>query len=371
MSRKEENIKNENAGFDWKGQFPNVPEQVHRSVVNTLEQLEEKKKTVSFRKKRLVLAAALVALIGTTAAAAEYVQWHERAVSDLHNPSQEMQNKFTDLGLASNQENAVTVEGVTVTMEQVIQGENTLYFLLKLTAEEPIIGGWGFRDYQLRTEDGEIVQLVPGSLRVAFYSDEPDEESLTKEGYLSLTFGSDIAGKLDYERLMVCLTDYIYDTNYIPTESSEELAGKIEGCWELPVTLSPEAAKKLTKVYEMDVEVPLDAKPYKVKEVTITPFSIDMLLEASDDEEKIQEYAEKYESWSTGNVMEQRKKAFQGVKYADGTIVDLAWVYSGGMSTSYEKAQSYWHADFMTPIDSENVTALLFGENYEISIELP
>lgn len=370
MNRKEENIKNENVGFDWKGQFPDVPKQVHQSVVNTLEQLEEKKKTVSFRKKRMVLAAALVALIGTTAAAAEYVQWHERAVSDLHNPSQKIQNKFTDLELASNPETTVTLEGVTVTLEQVIQDENTLYFLLKLTAEEPIIGGWGFRHWQLWTEDGKLLTLMPSHQYTAFYNDTPDGAGWTKEGYMSLIYGSDDIGKLDYERLVLCLIDYDYDRNYLPVESSKASTGTIRGRWELPVTLNPEAAKQLTKVYETDVEVPLYAKPYTVKEVTITPFSIDMLVEASDDEEKIQEYAEKYGSWD--NIEDLYARGFRGVKYADGTIVDLSRKYSGGMSTSYEKGkQAHWHVYFNIPLDSENVTALLFGENGEICIELP
>lgn len=369
MSKKFENIT-----FNWKEQFPDVPKQVHQTVVDTLEQLDEAQTSlVGIQSKRfswkrgMVLAAALVALLGTTALATEYFKWDEKAVRDFHNPSQEMQDKFTDLGLASEGGDSVTVEGITVTVVQTVQDEKTLYVLLKVTAEEPIIGGMGFLKDEFLTDEGERLRLIPGGERCSF-DNNADWGTLTKEGYLALTIWSNDVGKLDYDYLTLCLTDYYSGTVPLYAAYGE---GVIRGCWKLQIPLDAAAAQKLTKVYEVNQEIPINAKPVTVEKITLTPFSVDMIIEESKDPEKIKEYREKYDRW-----FENEGGYIYGIKYADGTVLKFfdediqIPCCRYGYWVSYDDGKGTIDAKFRTPVDVENVVAILLEKDGEVCIEL-
>lgn len=381
MNKKSENIKNGNLDFDWKGQFPSVPEQIHRSLVNTLEELPNA--PISSNKVRIgktalwkrvaVLVAALVAVLGTTVAASEIFKWNERTVWYLRNPSEEIQNKFTDLGLTSIEGDSATVEGITVAVEQVVQDENTLYVALKVTAEEPIIGGWGFLKCQYVTDEGETLNLIPGTERCSFYNDSHSsqshaEEPLTREGYMFYTIHSHVVGKLNYDHLTLRLTDYNYSQYYTPV-TAEEKEMFIEGCWELSIPLNPDSAKQLTKVYEVNQEVPMNAEPVTVKEITLTPFTLSIVGEASEDKEKRKEYSEKYDKWYPADGFFGHKSIY-GIKYKDGRVVDLSHNTAGLSTSSGVGAKREYYGEFNTIVDTNNVAAILFGENGEISIEV-
>lgn len=384
MNKKSENIKNGNLDFDWKGQFPTVPEQIHRSLVNTLEELPDalqdapisskvKSSTTALWRRGALLAAALVAVLGTTVAASEIFKWNERTIRYLHNPSEEIQNKFTNLGLTSIGGDSATVEGITVAVEQVVQDENTLYVALKVTAEEPIVGGWGFLKYQYVTDEGETLNLIPGTEKHSFYNDSysrqshAEEEPLTKEGYAFYAIHSNVVGKLTYDHLTLRLTDYNYSQYYTPV-TAEEKEMFIEGCWELSIPLNTDSAKQLTKVYEVNQEVPMNAEPVTVKEITLTPFTLSIVGEASEDKEKRKEYSEKYDKWYQADGFGQ--KCIYGIKYKDGRVVDLSHNTAGLGTFSGVGAEREYYGEFNTIVDTNNVAAILFGENGEISIEV-
>lgn len=361
------NKKFENITFNWKEQFPDVPKKVHQTIMDTLEQLDEAQTPLAgrqrkkvFWKRGMVLAAALVAILGTTAIATEYFKWNERVVRHFHNPSQEMQNKLTDLGLTSEGGDSVTVEGITVSVVQTVQDEKTLYVLLKVTAEEPIIGGWGFLKDEFLTDEGKRLILVPGGEYRAF-NNGADYGTLTKEGYATLTIWSDDVGKLDYDYLTLSLTDYTYNSEY-PLHGE----GVIRGCWRLQIPLDAAAAKKLTKVYEVNQEIPIDAKPVTVEKITLTPFSVNMIFEESKDPEKIKEYREKYVRWS-----ENEGGCIYGIKYADGTVLKFFDEDISRPRCKYGYTSSgTMFARFDTPVDVENAVAILLEKDGEICIEL-
>ena len=71
-------MKNKN----WYGEFPEVPEHVHQTVLSTLAGLDDRKvKKVKRMKKNkiIILAAAMTAVLGMTVSASEIFKWNKQA----------------------------------------------------------------------------------------------------------------------------------------------------------------------------------------------------------------------------------------------------------------------------------------------------
>ena len=110
-------------------EFPEVPDCVHQTVLETLGQLEEKgreRKPVK-KMKWIILAAALTAAFGLTVAAAELFDWNPAAAENFGEPIKEVQDKLTMDGVAKEQEISATDNGITVTAVQTMNDENVFY----------------------------------------------------------------------------------------------------------------------------------------------------------------------------------------------------------------------------------------------------
>lgn len=128
-------------------------EQFTAEVLSALAQLEnqEDKKMRNTRTKTMksrtivILAAALVVLLGTTAVAAEFFKWNEKA-ADIFVAEPERQDRLAVEQVAQEGGQSVTDNGLTITAVQTIQDSNCFYALFEVAAEDTglvIDENWG------------------------------------------------------------------------------------------------------------------------------------------------------------------------------------------------------------------------------------
>ena len=277
---------------EWKfeQEFPQVPTCVHQTVLETLENLNEKQKEKQIKKtKWLILAAALTAAFGLTVAAAELFDWNPKAAETFGEPVKEVQNTLTMAGVAKEQKISVTDNGITVTAIQTMNDENIFYALLLVTAENEMIDGSGY----FGNPDPQLITKNPDAfcnISMGFF-DMPIAEPST-QGYYEVYALKNIEEEWQEESITISLENYSYDIFNKPkveqTDFMDCTSNLIEGKWELTLPLGEIQTDNTVKITE-PVQVAMQGIPVTIEELTLTPLAIKISYSLADVEKLHQE----------------------------------------------------------------------------------
>lgn len=261
--------------WTFEQEFPEVPASVHQTVLETLNNLEEKRKRRPMKKtKWLILAAVLTATFGLTVAAAELFNWQSKTVETFGEPTKEVQNTLTMEGVAKEQEISVTDKGITITAVQTMNDENVFYALLLVTAEEEIIDGSGYfgnPSPQLFTKNPDAFCNISMS-----FQDTPIGEP-SKQGYYEIYALKNIWEEWQEDSVTISFENYSYDIFNKPKEELTDFtdctSSVIEGKWELVLPLGEVQTDNTVKIKE-PIQVSMQGVPVTIEELTLTPLAL-------------------------------------------------------------------------------------------------
>ena len=332
---------------NWNDAFPEVPEHVHQTVLNTLAGLEDRKvrKVKKMRKSKIViLAAATVAVLGMTVGASEIFRWNDKA-AEIFVADEEQQTALVMGQIAREEYQTVTDNGLTIQAIQTIQDSNCFYALFEITSED------------------ESIQITSDHDMDFMIDHQGDEDSFSM---LSWDF-------VDENRQPVSNSRYFEITGTKMTPGSEDLnmsirftslnapGGKamegehlLEGNWEF--TLNLHAAESVC--YELDRECQIAGCTVTVRRVELTPISVRLVC----DEEGVRQLEE-----SEGIDLDQADSLqslfVNGIRYQDGTVVEEMGYQE--LSAGYENGDYTKTARLSSVIDVDKVSALLVGESMD------
>lgn len=337
---------------NWSSEFPEVPEFVHQTVLSTLEELNcGKVKRVKHMKKRtiVILAAALVAILGTTVSATEIFNWNERA-TEVFEAEEEQQKELVMDQIAQEEYQTVSDSGLTIRAVQTIQDINCFYALFEITAENKemqIVPGSNMSfsiDYQ--GKENPISMLGCG------FVDE-NRQKVSNSRYYEI-FGT----KTDTNKEDLNMTIQFTSLD-APEEKALEGTKVLEGSWEFSLNVHTVDAV----CFEVNKEYQVAGCNVMVKAVELTPISVKLICDESSARE-----LEKLEGINIDQADSLRSLFINGVKYNDGSIIEEDGFQE--LSVGFENGNYEKTARFSRVIDVEKVSALLVGENKE-EIELP
>lgn len=338
----------------------NMPDSYIAYIGQVLDRLPDKmdeKKRTGFSKKRImVLAAALAAVLGTTAMASELFQWNKKAVENFNHPTKEEQDTMTMEGIAREQTVSATDAGITITAKQTVQDKNSLYILLDIQAKDKIIDGNGGFDNPddngeyghpcIFTEDGDVFN----NISMSFTPDTPVFSELSDHGYYEIFAIKDPDREWNEDSVTVNFTEYSYYTY----ENGDSIPHRIEGNWELTLSLG-EDTKLHTDVYELNRKVDISGMPLTVKRVELSPLSLILVFDL-DDVNQIRET--RYQDQEDVFI---RETQFAGFLDKNGEEIDCGW---GGMSGKHdlEKREDIVEMSLSRFVDVDEIGAILLGE---------
>lgn len=338
----------------------NMPDSCSAYIEQVFTGLPDKiegKSQRGFKKKRiLILAAALTAVLGTTALASEMFQWNNKAVENFHHPTKEEQDTMTMEGIAREQTVSTADAGITITARQTVQDQNSLYILLDIQAEDKIIDGNGGFDNPdengeyghpwIFTEEGDAFTNVS----MSFTPDTPVFSELSNHGYYEIFAIKDPDREWNEDTVTVNFTEYNYDTY----ENGNSIPHKIEGSWELTLSLG-EDTKLDTDVYELNRKVDISGVSLTVKRVELSPLSLILVFDL-DDMKQIREtfYADQQDV-----VIYETQ--FTGFLDRNGEEIDCGW---SGMSGKHdlEKGEDIVQLSLNQFVEVDEISAVLLGE---------
>lgn len=342
--------------IDWDKEMPNVPQNVHNAVLYALENLEEEKrsrKRMFSKRKMVILVAALVAAFGTTAVAAEFFKWNEKAVEYFDVPAETLQDEMVSKGVAKEQNVSATDNGITVTAVQTIKDEHRVYILLDIQANENVIdANGGFGQFELFTKTPDMFVNIGGS-----FAEGTEEGKLSKQGYYEWDAMIDSEKMLDDDSIMLELNDFCY---YTYENGSSGTPHTVEGNWNLEIPLGKET-EGLTKIYEVNREVMMSGMPVTVNRVEISPITLQISYKATElDELREQVYG--------GNEDIHLEEIYvHGFLNKEGE--EILCGYGGTIGERNEKGEELLTVGLGTIIDVESVSAVLLGEE-KVVVEL-
>lgn len=340
------------------GEFPEVPDNVHAMVMETLENLEETNfvksekggNAMKIKKRRIIwAAAALAAMFGTTVAAAELFQWNEKAVAYFDNPSQEVQNEMVANNVAVEQMDSVTDRGITVSAVQTLQDDNRVYILLDVETENALINSnSGFDIWKVITKDTEAFD----NLGASFAEGTPvaNKEEMAHQGYYEINALKARDREWNEDSIELELGEFVYYTY----EDDVETAHVVDGTWKLTIPLG-EQTEATTQVHKVGKQVMIQGYPVTLKEVEISPISAVLTFDLNEEMEMIE------------NVYPNEEDVFvyelqlRGFVYDDGERILCG---QNGMSGYWDKeaGTDIWQIALSTIIQPERVTAVLLGD---------
>ncbi len=360
----DEQIRREAEKEQWK-----LPASCEKRLEQILTELpdsitEEKNRIKLWRsRKSLLLAAALAALVGTTAMASGLFHWDQRAVENFNQPTEEEQNAMTMEGMAKEQTASVTDAGITVTAKQTVQDKNTLYILLDIRTEEAIIDGNG--GFDRSDENGEygspwIITENEDALNnvsMGFSPDSPSFAELSDHGYYEISALKSMEQEWTENQITISFTEYSYYTY----ENGDTIPHTIKGNWTLVLPLGEDTMLEAS-VFEPQQPVEIKGIPVRVKRVELSPLSL-LLTFDMDDLDKLKEVCD------TGEediyLMETE---FSGFLDRSGEELHAGM---GGMSGKYdfENREIIRQIGLDTYVDTDQVKAVLLGEE-KTAVEL-
>lgn len=337
-------------------------EQLLHSLPDTPKEEEMRHSLLSGRKRYFVLAAALAAMLGTTAAAAGLFSWHEKAAEHFANPTQEEQDIMTQEGIAQEQKASVSDAGITITAVQTVQDKNRLYILLEVDAEDDIIDGNGLFG-NADTNGNYAPELIAkdteafNNISMAFTPDTPSFGELSNHGYYEIFAMKTPNREWQEDEITVQFSEYSYYTY----ENGGTTPHKAEGNWTLTLPLG-EAETAKTSVYEPEGQVELSGVPIAIKRVELSPLSIVLVFDM-DDVERLQK--EVYGDAEDVFLYELQPSGFLD---ENGQKVPFRM---GGMSGDYDfDSREIRHViTFEQFVDAKKITALLLGDE-EVQVTL-
>lgn len=334
---------------NWNQEYPEVPDCVHRSVMDALSALDEQDQEVQKMKKTpkkrmILLAAALTAVIGTSAAAAGVFKWNDRA-GEVFQADEAMQNQLSQDLLAQEVSQSVTDQGLTITAIQTIQDQNRFYALFEVTAEDPelIISPEYSLDYT--TDMGGQEDLF-SAMGWGFVSEMEQEESNTR--YFEI---DGLKNEQSEDNLIMNL--HFTALRGEPEKKAGEGEVLISGSWDF--SLDIHASEMI--FHEVNKECSLGGYPMHIKSVEVSPLSIRILCDGAD--------VRAMEA-GKGICLDQLDSLTElyptGVRYADGTVVDEGMMFPLREGFRDEEASYGLLLSCDKVLDADQVTAVLFGE---------
>ena len=349
---------------EWKfeQEFPQVPACVHQTVLETLENLNEKQyKKHIIKTKWLILAAALTATFGLTVAAADLFDWNPKAAKTFGEPVKEVQNTLTMEGVAREQEISVTDNGITVTAVQTMNDENVFYALLLVTAENEIIDGSGYFGNpapQLITKNPDAFCNISMD-----FLDMPIAEPST-QGYYEVYALKNIGEEWQEESITISLENYSYDIFNKPkselTDFTDCTSELIEGKWELKLPLGEVQTDNTIKIAQ-PVQVVMQGVPVTIEELTLTPLAVKISYSLADVEKLHQEV------YSSEEDVYLQELFLSGFIDKNGKETECGFTASSGRHTPDGK--DILLMGLGQAVDVHEVQAILIG-NEKVRVEL-
>ena len=329
----------------WNHEFPEVPDYVHQTVLDTLAGLEEQedKKMKKFRKRTIViLAAALMAVLGTTVAAAELFKWNEKA-QDIFVAEPELEDKLVRDLLAQGGYQSVTDNGLTITAVQTIQDSNCFYALFEVTAEDEgmVISEDCGLNFTTNCQDGEDLF---GAMSWGFVGNERQKPGSSR--YFEI-FGTKMEEKE---------ADINMNLNFtaLTGQGEKAVAGPvlIEGSWDFSLTVHPSASLR----FDIEQECEIAGIPVYVESVELSPLTGKIVCRGAD----VKKLEEK-EGVNLDQADVLSAMFVNGVKYQDGSVLR-----ESGYLMLWEKLEEAGNYEkvvrFDRVIEPEKAAALLLGE---------
>ncbi len=333
---------------DWKQDYPEVPDLVHRSVLDTLSSLDEQEEIImkkSSKKRIWLLSAACIALIGTTAAAAEIFQWNERA-SQVFEADEETKDELTMNQIAQEVSQSVTDQGLTITAIQTIQDKNRFYALWEVTAEDTntrITPDYSL-DYTLDFGDKEdpFCALTWG------FVDETEQE-ISNTRYFEI-YGT--KHEQSEENLIMNLT--FTTLRGEPAQKAGEGEVLLSGTWGFTLDVHPYEMVP----YELGGEYQLSGYPVHVLSVSLSPLSMEIIYDGNDVRNM-----ETKEQVNLDQLDELTALYPTGVKYQDGTTIEEDLMIP--LTEGFGDGEAYYRLllPFRKIVDPKQVSEILMGED--------
>lgn len=341
---------------DWNREYPEVPDVVHRSVLDALSQLEEQEQEETIMKKTpkkriFLVAAALIALVGTTAAAAEIFQWNERA-EQVFEADEETKKELTMNQLAQEVSQSATDQGITITAIQTVQDKNRFYALFEVTAEDSTmqITADHSLDYRMDFGGKEDPFCATGWGFVPEYDQE-----ISNSRYFEI-YGT--KNEQSEENLKMNL--HFTALRGEPAQKAGEGEVLVSGSWDF--ALDVHASEMIS--YDIEREFGLSGSSVHVKSVSLSPLTMEIRYDGKD-----VRAMEAKENKDLSQLDELTALYPTGVVYEDGTTIeeDLMIPLKEGFE---DKEESAYHILFSFPkvVDPEKVAELILGED-KISIK--
>lgn len=355
----------------WLDELPDVPEQVHKRVLFTLENLESedrqmkkiqtgKKQFWNLRTKAAAAAIVLVMAFGTTATAA-VLHWNAKAAEEFDNPTPELQEKMAESGIAQEQNISATDNGITLTAVQTLKDGNRIYMLFDVTSDEELLDGNGnFDNIKMITESGEnlLESDRPHSAGGAFTEEKAPGEFST-QGYYYWDILFDDGYGWNGNSLSVSFTDFCYYTYENGLSDGQQTPRRIEGNWTLEIPFAD--VSEQTQTYELDREVTIGGMPVTINSITLSPLSLSIHYDL---ESTLAMQAVVHKGEEDCLPTELYVYAFldkDGNKIEEGT---------DGSTGHYTETENVITAGLSNPVDVTSIRSILIGPD-EVAVELP
>ena len=124
---------------DWDSVFPEVPQGFHQAVQQTLHEqvLSRTGRRKTMKKRFPIMLAAVIVLLGVTAAATYVIHWNGK-LAEIFGASEQQQSQLASAGALGSADQTMTENGLTVTALQTLGDKNGVYLLLDVKAPEGI-----------------------------------------------------------------------------------------------------------------------------------------------------------------------------------------------------------------------------------------
>lgn len=335
--------------IEWNREFPEVPDEVHDSVLHALSKLErqeEPKMQKRIRKKHiLLLAAAMTALLGTTAAASGLFSWNDRA-KEVFQADEEAQNMLTMEQMAQEVSTDVTDQGITIRAIQTIQDKNCFYALFEVTAEDTDRKITSDQDMEytidFKGKEDPFVYIGWG-----FVSAEAQE--VTNSRYFEI-YGTK-ADSSPEELAMGIHFSALLDE---PDEKAGIGKTLVEGNWDFDLTVHESESIR----YDLGKEYQISGYSVNVQSVEISPLSFTIFYEGGS-----VKAMEEGEQVNLDQLDDLPALYPTGVRYEDGTELEeqchpMLEGYTDESKSSYQVTMQ-----FTEVVDAQQVKAFLMGED--------
>lgn len=342
----------------WETMMPDVPENVHTAVQKALDLLETEKKGMKTVKKgnRRKMAAIIIlaaTMIGTTAMAAGFA-WHHKTAEEFHNPSEEIQQKTLEKGVASLPETSVSDNGVTVTAVQLLQDENRVYLMLEVKAEEAVIDGNTLFDTMVLSDGSG--QTIFENVSAGFLADI--NGTLSREGYYVIDGLKNMDEGWNGNTLKLVLSDlsyYTYENSGEGMDMANQTPHCIKGNWEFEVSLKD--VTSLSKTIPVDKKLEVRGVEVTVNYVKVSPLSV-VISYSQSDIDKI-DMVEDDTIWELFDISMKNKQ---------GTLVQDGY---GAISTAITQEGTHLtQIGLVNVLDVEEIGQIVWGDDVLV-IDIP